>query len=71
MSNLIETLETFFKTTMDYRGRIYVPKQVRRILLIKEGERVYIKIEKDHFKVYTAKALKLQTKEKYMETAKP
>jgi len=60
MSSTIEVLEKFFKTTMDYRGRIYIPKQVRKILLIKEGERVYIKIEQDHIKVYTAKALKLQ-----------
>jgi len=64
MSNLIEALEKFFKTTVDYRGRIYVPKQVRRRLLIKDGDRVYIKIENDHFKVYTAKALKSQTEEK-------
>ena len=71
MSNLFEVHETFFKTTVDYRGRIYVPKQVRRMLLIEEGERVYIKIEKDHFKVYTARALKSQTKEKDTETAKP
>jgi AbrB family looped-hinge helix DNA binding protein len=57
MSNLIEALETFFKTTVDYRGRIYIPKQVRKKLLIKEGEKVYIKVENDHLKVYTAKAI--------------
>lgn len=62
LSDLVEALEKFFKTTVDYRGRIYVPKEVRRRLLIKEGDRVYIKIENDHFRVYTAKVLKSQTK---------
>jgi len=71
ISNLIEALEKFFKTIMDYRGRIYVPKYVRRKLLIKEGDRVYIKIENDHFKVYTAKALKSQTEEQDRKKPKP
>ncbi|MGB9778682.1 MAG: AbrB/MazE/SpoVT family DNA-binding domain-containing protein [Candidatus Bathyarchaeales archaeon] len=71
MSNTVEILEKFFKTAVDYRGRFYIPKQVRKILQIKEGERVYIKIEKDHFKVYTAKALKSQRNENDTETVKP
>lgn len=60
--NLVEVLEKFFKTAIDYRGRIYIPKEVRRKLLIREGDRVYIKIEKDHFRVYTTKTLEAQGK---------
>lgn len=66
MSNLIKILETFFKTNVDYRGRIYIPKKVRSILQINKGETVYIKIDKErgYFKVYTTKALRLQINEK-------
>ncbi|MEM3153307.1 MAG: AbrB/MazE/SpoVT family DNA-binding domain-containing protein [Candidatus Bathyarchaeia archaeon] len=66
MSNLIKILETFFKTNVDYKGRIYIPKKVRSILEINEGETVYIKIDKErgYFKVYTTKALRLQINEK-------
>lgn len=67
MSNIIEVLETIFKTTVDYRGRIYLPKKVRSLLQIKEGETVYIKVDKrrkGYFAVYTVKALESQTSEK-------
>ncbi len=58
MSNSIEEiLSKFAKTMVDDRGRVYIPKTFRERLTIKEGDEVYIKLEEDHLKVYTAKFL--------------
>jgi len=58
MSDSIEEiLSKFAKTMVDDRGRIYVPKAFRERLAIKEEDEVYIKLEEDHLKVYTAKFL--------------
>jgi len=64
MSNSIEEILTkFAKTMVDDKGRIYIPKAFRERLAIKEEDKVYIKLEEDHLKVYTAKFLsKIYTK---------
>jgi len=55
---MLETLEKLYKARLDERGRIYIPKVVRESLQIKLGDRIYIKIEDDHFAVYTTKTIK-------------
>ncbi|MDH5448136.1 MAG: AbrB/MazE/SpoVT family DNA-binding domain-containing protein [Candidatus Bathyarchaeota archaeon] len=56
--NIMEIIENFFKTKIDERGRIYIPKSVRQRFSIKLGERLYIKLENNHFSIYTATAIK-------------
>jgi len=58
LADILEALEKLCKTRLDERGRIYVPKVVRERLQIKLGDRIYIKIENDHFAVYTTKTIK-------------
>jgi len=66
MSNSIEEiLRNFAKTMVDDRGRIYVPKAFRERLAIKEEDEVYIKLEEDHLKVYTAKFVSKETYTKH------
>jgi len=60
LAEILEALENLRKARLDDRGRIYIPKVVRERLQIKLGERIYIKIENDHFAVYTTKAIKKQ-----------
>ena len=54
----IDMLEAFFKSKLDSRGRIYIPKEAREKLAIRAGDKIYPKIENDHFIVYTTKAIK-------------
>jgi len=66
VSNSIEEiLSKFAKTRVDDRGRIYVPKAFRERLAIKEEDEVYIKLEEDHLKVYTAKFLRREAYTKH------
>jgi len=53
----LEMLESFFKSKVDSRGRIYLPKEVREKLSIKTGDKVYLKIQNDCIIVLTLKAL--------------
>jgi len=55
---MIEALENLYKVRLDERGRIYVPKVVREKLQVKLGERIYIRIENDHFAAYTRKNIR-------------
>lgn len=55
---VIKMLEVLFKTTLDARGRIYLPKEVRDRLSIKEGDKIYIKMEKGCLVLYTARMIK-------------
>jgi len=58
LADILEALETLYKARLDERGRIYIPKVVREGLQINLGDRIYIKIENDHFTVYTTRAVK-------------
>lgn len=58
VSCIVEMLEKFFKTALDERGRIYVPKAIRKKLLIKSGDKFFIKIEGDHLILYTTRAIR-------------
>jgi len=58
MVDVLEMFDKLFRSKLDERGRIYVPKALRDRLLMREGDRVYIESENDHFIVYTAKAIK-------------
>lgn len=55
---VVKVLEKFFKTTLDERGRIYVPKEIRNRLSIKLGAKIYIKIQGDHLILYTTRAIR-------------
>jgi len=57
VANIINVLESFFKTTLDDRGRIYLPKEVRDKLSIREGDKIYIKVEDNRLTLYTAKMI--------------
>ena len=63
MAEILEALEKLWKTRLDERGRIYIPKVVRETLQINLGERIYVKLENDHFNVYTSKSIKSLLKE--------
>jgi AbrB family looped-hinge helix DNA binding protein len=57
LTRIIKMLENLFKTTLDARGRIYLPKEVRDRLFIKEGDKIYIKVENNHLILYAAKMI--------------
>ena len=63
LTEILEALEKLWKTKLDERGRIYIPKEVRETLQITLGERIYVKLENDHFNVYTSKSIKRLLKE--------
>jgi len=50
-------LTKYLRTTVDDRGRIYIPKQVRKKFLIKEGDTLYLVIDEEGFVVRTASAI--------------
>jgi len=58
LADILEALEKLYKARLDERGRVYIPKVVRERLQIKLGDRIYIKIENDHFSVYTTRSVK-------------
>jgi AbrB family looped-hinge helix DNA binding protein len=60
LAEILAALEKFRVARLDERGRIYVPKPIREKLQIKLGDKVYIKIENNHFAVYTSNAIKKQ-----------
>jgi len=63
LTEILEALEKLWKTKLDERGRIYIPKEVRETLQITLGERIYVKLENDHLNVYTSKSIKRLLKE--------
>ena len=60
LAEILAALEKFHIARLDERGRIYVPKTIREKLQIKLGDKVYIKMENNHFEVYTSNAIKKQ-----------
>ena len=52
----LEMLESYFKSKVDSRGRIYIPKEAREKLSIKKGDKIYLKIQNDYLIVLTSKA---------------
>jgi AbrB family looped-hinge helix DNA binding protein len=61
--NNLDSEEIFEKTTktiVDDRGRIYIPKNIRRQLGIKEGDKLLIVLVDDCLEIYTRMALKSQ-----------
>jgi len=63
--NIIELLDKLFKSKLDDRGRIYIPKPVRERLFIKPGDKMYIKIEEGSFLVLTTKAIKKRLEKRH------
>ena len=55
----LEILESFFKSKVDSRGRIYLPKGAREKLSIKKGDKIYLKIQNDCIIVLTLKAVNM------------
>jgi AbrB family looped-hinge helix DNA binding protein len=55
LTHAIKMLESLFKTSLDDRGRIYLPKEVRDRLSIREGDKIYIKVENNRLVLYTTK----------------
>ena len=58
MVDVLEMLDKLFRSKLDERGRIYVPKVVQERLVMKKGDRIYIRVENNHFIVCTARAIK-------------
>jgi len=58
LTEVLEILEKLFKSKLDERGRIYIPKTIQEGLLMKKGDRIYIEAKSDHFIVYTTRAIK-------------
>ena len=56
--SIIEILDKLFRSKLDERGRIYIPKPVREKLSLKPGDKIYIRIEDESFIVLTVKAIK-------------
>ncbi len=58
-TSVLELLEKFFKSRLDARGRIYLPKEVRERFRIKEGDRIYIELESEGNRLilYTARMI--------------
>ena len=56
--SIIELLDKLFKSKLDERGRIYIPKIVREKLSLKPGDKIYIKIDDETLVVLTMKAIK-------------
>lgn len=54
---LAGVIEKLLKINIDERGRIYIPQAVRDRFSIKLGERLYMKIEDNHFGIYTPVAI--------------
>ncbi|MCW3976997.1 MAG: AbrB/MazE/SpoVT family DNA-binding domain-containing protein [Candidatus Bathyarchaeota archaeon] len=58
--NSIELLDNLYKSKLDDRGRIYIPKPVRERLSIKPGDTIYLKTNEESFSVFTRRAIKKQ-----------
>ena len=58
-TNLLEeVLGNYIPTRLDDRGRIYIPKKMRRKLCIKEGDILYVILEQDKLKILTVSSIK-------------
>lgn len=53
-------LESFFRSKVDSRGRIYLPKEAREKLSIKTGDKIYLRIQNDCIIVLTSKAVEMK-----------
>lgn len=54
---IITLIENSIKTTIDERGRLYIPKRVRQKLLITSNEQLFIIVKDGYFIVYTSNGL--------------
>jgi len=68
--NIIQLLDKLFKSKLDERGRIYIPKTVRKRLFLRAGDKIYIKIEDESFLVLTTKAIKKQLEKRHQSYTK-
>ena len=50
-------IENSIKTTIDERGRLYIPKRVRKKLLITSNKQLFIIVKDGFFIVYTSNGL--------------
>jgi len=62
LTDAVRMLENLFKTSLDVRGRLYLPKEVRDRLSIKEGDRIYVKVENNSLILYTTKMIAKELK---------
>jgi AbrB family looped-hinge helix DNA binding protein len=62
LTDAVRILENLFKTSLDGRGRLYLPKEVRDRLSIKEGDKIYIKVENNSLALYTTKMIQKELK---------
>ena len=62
LTDAVRMLENLFKTSLDGRGRLYLPKEVRDRLSIKEGDKIYIKVENNSLILYTTKMIAKELK---------
>jgi AbrB family looped-hinge helix DNA binding protein len=56
-NRIISLLEDSIKTTIDKRGRIYIPKKIRETLSIECGTHLFLVVQEDHILVYTPSTL--------------
>ena len=52
-NRIISLLEDAIKTTIDERGRIYIPQKIRKKLSIECGTQLFLIDREDHILVYT------------------
>ncbi|MFX0061347.1 MAG: AbrB/MazE/SpoVT family DNA-binding domain-containing protein [Candidatus Hermodarchaeota archaeon] len=52
-NRIISLLEDSIKTTIDERGRIYIPQKIRKKLSIECGTQIFLIVQEDHILVYT------------------
>ena len=57
-----EIFDKTLKTVVDDRGRIYIPRNIRRQLGIKEGDKLLIFIADEYLEIYTRKAYEMKSK---------
>ena len=62
LTDAVRMLENLFKTSLDGRGRLYLPKEVRDRLSIKEGDKIYVKVGSNRLVLYTAKMIEKELK---------
>ena len=60
---LSNILTKYVRVTVDDRGRMYIPKQVRKKFLIKEGDTLYLIIDEEGLGVRTASAIANELKD--------
>ena len=52
-----ELFKDLFRSKVDSRGRIYLPKKAREKLSVKAGDKIYLEVRSNRFIAYTTKAI--------------